>query len=436
MIESKHPAARIDDIVVAGGGIAGLALALAVRRAWAGAEIAICDPLLGREPAPRRRSLRAVAVAAGSRRFLEGLGVWGAVADRAQPMTGMAITDSRPDDAPRPVYLDFGGEAEPGEPFAHMVFADDLRRELLLACRFAGIRMLGAKIGGFRPSTGTLAVATAGEALRARLLVAADGGRSRLRELAGIRSVGWDYRQSGIVATIAHEIPHRGRATQHFLPAGPLAILPLRAEDGTERRFSLVWTEETTEAARLVALPGPSFLAALEDRIGYEFGALSLEDTPSAHPLRLMLPRGLVEGRFALLGDAARTIHPLAGQGLNLGLRDAAVMAEKVVDRLSLGLDPGDPGMLAAYERARRFDGAAMAGATDGLNRLFSNDSLPVRLIRDLGLGLVDRLPGLKRALIRDAAGLSGAVPKAFEGQYRGFESAFSAGFAPRPGER
>ena len=414
MVEDGRPAARTNDIVIAGGGIAGLALAMSVRRAWAGAAVAVCDPLIGPDHAGGRRNLRAVAVATGSRRFLEKLGVWGAVAVSAQPMTEMVITDSRKDDAPRPVYLDFAGEAEAGEPFAHMVFSDDLRRALLAACEAAGVRAIAARVDRFRPETGVLAVETTGEALRARLLVAADGGRSRLRELAGIRSVGWDYSQAGIVATVSHAIPHGGRATQHFLPPGPLAILPLRAEDGTERRFSLVWTEEAAEAARLAALPGPLFLEALENRIGYEFGALTLEDVPTAHPLRLVLPRGLVKHRFALLGDAARTIHPLAGQGLNLGLRDAAVLTELMTDRLSLGLDPGDPDVLDAYERARRFDSLIMAGATDGLNRLFSNDNLPARLMRDLGLGLVDRMPGLKRTFMRDAAGLSGTVPEWF----------------------
>ena len=253
-----------------------------------------------------------------------------------------------------------------------------------------------------------------GGLLRARLLVAADGGRSRLREAAGIGTVGWDYRQSAIVATLSHERSHEGRATQHFLPAGPLAILPLRAPDGSPRRFSLVWTESPAEAARLVALAPAAFVTALEARIGFENGALKLEDRPSAHPLRLALPRRLVADRFALVGDAARTIHPLAGQGLNLGLRDAAALAEGAAEALSLGLDPGAPAVLGAYERARRFDAVAMAAVTDSLNRLFANRTLPVRLLRDLGLGLVDRLPALKELFIRDAAGLAGAKPDAF----------------------
>ncbi len=401
---------RTQDIVVAGGGIAGLALALAVRQTCPGAAVTLCDPRL----APAAGSLRAVAVAAGARRFLDSLGVWQAVACEAQPMTAMTITDSRPEDAPRPVYLDIAGEAEPGEPFAHMVFHDHLRSALAERCAAQGVNVMRDRVTGFHLGGGALVAEAATGVLRARLLVVADGGRSRLREAAGIGTVAWDYGQAGIVATLSHEIPHDGRATQHFLPEGPLAILPLRAADGSPRRFSLVWTTSLAEARRLVALPPQDFVAALQSRIGHDYGALTLDDVPSAHALRLVLPRRLVAERVALLGDAARTIHPLAGQGLNLGLRDAAVLAELAAERLSLGLDPGDAETLDAYQRARRFDAMAMAAMTDGLNRLFSNDSLPVRLLRDVGLGLVDRLPRLKRSFIRDAAGLAGRVPRGF----------------------
>ncbi len=405
------------DVLVAGGGIAGLAFAAALRRAAPMARVAVADPSFaapdGAAAADGRGTLRAVAVAAGSRRFLDALGAWDAVADAAQPMVEMVITDSRERDAPRPVFLDFDGEAEPGEPFAHMVFQDDLRAALRDAARAAGVALLPERVTGFHRGDAALTV-EAGAGLRARLLVAADGGRSRLREAAGIGTVGWDYDQSGIVATLSHEIPHDGRATQHFLPGGPLAVLPMRAADGSERRFSLVWSAPHAEAARLVALPPEAFVAALEERIGFAYGALTLEDRPAAYPLRLVLPRGLVAERVALLGDAARTIHPLAGQGLNLGLRDAAALAELVAEPLGLGLDPADPAVLAAYERARRFDAVLMAGATDGLNRLFSNDSLPARVLRDVGMGLVDRVPALKRFFIRDASGLSGATPERF----------------------
>ena len=408
MVETK-------DVLVAGGGIAGLAFALAVRRAAPSARVTVADPSLatsGKTP----RTLRSVAVAAGSRRFLDGLGAWEPVAASAQPMVEMVITDSRESDAPRPVFLDFDGEVAPDEPFAHMVFQHDLHDAVLTAARAAGVELLAERITGFRQDGhGLPAVEAGGLTLRARLLVAADGGRSRLREAAGIATVGWDYDQSGIVATLSHEIPHDGRATQHFLPGGPLAVLPLRAGDGSERRFSLVWSVPHAEAARLVALSPDDFTAALEERIGFGYGALTLEDRPAAYPLRLVLPRRLVGPRFALLGDAARTIHPLAGQGLNLGLRDAAALADVVVEPLSLGLDPADPRALSAYERARRFDAVLMAGATDALNRLFSNDSLPARVLRDVGMGLVDRVPALKQFFVRDASGLSGAVPDRFK---------------------
>ena len=406
------------DVLVAGGGIAGLAFAVALRRAAPMARVAVADPSFaapaGVVPADDRRTLRAVAVAAGSRRFLGALDAWDAVAGVAQPVVEMVITDSRDDDAPRPVFLDFDGEAEPDEPFAHMVFQDDLRAAALEAARRAGVELRPERVTGFRRDGMAALAVDAGAGLNARLLVAADGGRSRLREAAGIGTVGWDYDQSGIVATLAHEIPHDGRATQHFLPGGPLAVLPMRAADGSERRFSLVWSAPHAEAARLVALSPEAFVAALEERIGFGYGRLTLEDRPAAYPLRLVLPRALVAERFALLGDAARTIHPLAGQGLNLGLRDAAALAEGIAAPLGLGLDPADPEALAAYERARRFDAVLMAGATDGLNRLFSNDSLPARVLRDVGMGLVDRLPALKRMLIRDASGLAGATPERF----------------------
>ncbi len=407
MVETK-------DVLVAGGGIAGLAVALAIRRAAPMARVAVADPSFALK-AESRRTLRSVAVAAGSRRFLDGLGAWDPVAASAQPMVEMLITDSRDSDAPRPVFLDFDGEVEPDEPFAHMVFQDELRDAVLDAARRGGVELLAERVTGFRQEgDGLPTIEAGGRPLRARLLVAADGGRSRLREAAGIATVGWDYDQSGIVATLSHEIPHDGRATQHFLPRGPLAILPMRAADGSERRFSLVWSAPHAEARRLVALSPAEFTAALEERIGYGYGALTLEDRPAAYPLRLVLPRRLVGPRFALLGDAARTIHPLAGQGLNLGLRDAAALAELVAEPLSLGLDPADPQTLAAYERARRFDAVLMAGATDGLNRLFSNDSLPARVLRDVGMGLVDRVPALKRLFIRDASGLSGTLPERF----------------------
>ena len=218
---------------------------------------------------------------------------------------------------------------------------------------------------------------------------------------------GWDYGQSGIVTTVEHERDHEGRAEEHFLPGGPFAILPLKG-----RRSSIVWTERTPEAERIVALDDDGFHAELESRFGLKLGEIKAVGLRRAYPLSLRVARAFVGERLALVGDAAHVIHPIAGQGLNLGIRDAAALAECVTDAARLGLDIGAADVLERYQRWRRFDTVAMGIATDGLNRLFSNDSDPIRLVRDLGLGLVERMPFAKRLFIREAAGLTGAVPR------------------------
>jgi 2-octaprenyl-6-methoxyphenol hydroxylase len=246
----------------------------------------------------------------------------------------------------------------------------------------------------------------------ARLLVAADGAHSKIRERADIASHGWSYDQSAIVTTVAHERDHHGRAEEHFLPAGPFAILPL-----TGRRSSIVWTEERQEAERIVALADEDFHAELERRFGLHLGEIEAVGPRRVHPLGLSVARAFIEDRVALVGDAAHVIHPIAGQGLNMGLKDAAALAEVIVDAARLGLDPGSLAVLERYQRWRRFDTMAMGVATDGLNRLFSNRSDVLRLARDVGLGLVDRLPALKHFFIREAAGLVGEVPKLLKGE-------------------
>jgi 2-octaprenyl-6-methoxyphenol hydroxylase len=260
-------------------------------------------------------------------------------------------------------------------------------------------------------------VLTTGASLRGDLLVAADGARSRLREAARIGWVGWSYPQVGIVATIGHARPHDGRAYEHFLPAGPFAILPLRDGGALGHRSSIVWTERSDEADALLSGTPDEVLAEIERRFTLDLGSLVLEHGPSRHPLAFGIARAFRAERLALLGDAAHVIHPIAGQGLNLGLADAAALAEAMTGALRLGLDPGSPDVLRAYERARRFDSFAMAAATDGLNRLFSNDALPLRLARDLGLGIVDRLPGLKRFFIGEAAAARGSRPRLMRGE-------------------
>ncbi len=260
-------------------------------------------------------------------------------------------------------------------------------------------------------------VFTEGAPERAALLVAADGARSRLREQAGIGWVGWNYRQSGIVATIGHERPHHGRAVEHFLPSGPFAILPLSDGGKLGHRSSIVWTERSENVEPLLSLDAVDLLAEIETRFGLELGEIVLESPVNAYPLGFGVARRFVDHRFALLGDAAHLIHPIAGQGLNLGLKDVAALAEAIVDAARLGLDPGRLDVLEDYEKARRFDTVAMGAVTDGLNRLFSNDATPLRLARDLGLGMVDRVPGLKRFFIREAAGVAGAPPRLLRGE-------------------
>jgi 2-octaprenyl-6-methoxyphenol hydroxylase len=251
-----------------------------------------------------------------------------------------------------------------------------------------------------------------GRRWRASLLVAADGRGSRLREAAGIGVVGWKYQQVGIVTTVQHEKPHRGHAVQHFLPSGPFAILPLKGN-----RCCITWTEEESEGRRIMALDDTGFLAEVEQRFGYRLGVTQLAGARGVWPLEMHLARALVAERLALVGDAAHLVHPIAGQGLNLGLRDVAALTEVVADAARLGHDIGSSIVLSRYERWRRTDAALSAAAFDGLNRLFSSDWTLLRAARSAGLGIVERLPALKQFFVAEAAGLTGEVPKLLRGE-------------------
>ncbi len=251
-----------------------------------------------------------------------------------------------------------------------------------------------------------------GGTLAAKLLVAADGKRSRLRERAGIKCVGWSYPQVGIVTTVKHAKPHGGKAVQHFLPGGPFAMLPLKGN-----RCSIVWTEDRAIGEAIMAAGEAMFLAELSKRFGARLGDIALAGPRQSFPLDFQVARSFVGERLALVGDAAHAVHPLAGQGLNIGLRDVAALTEIVVEGARLGMDVGASSLLERYERWRRFDSAFSATVMDGLNRLFSNDNAPLRALRDLGLGIVDNAPWLKRALVREAAGVSGTAPASAEGR-------------------
>jgi len=398
-------------IVIGGGAFAGLALALALRQGL-GADVAVivADPALATRPS---RDGRATAIVAACRRLFGALGVWGEIASTAQPILDMVVTDSKLEDATRPVFLTFAGQVEPGEPFAHMVENRYLIDALVARTEAHGIDLRATAVTSYEASEGGVDVTLAdGSVIAASLLVAADGARSRLRERAGIATHGWDYDQSGIVVTVGHERDHHGRAEEHFLPAGPFAILPL-----TGNRSSLVWTEKRSEAARIVALPEAEYLGELEQRFGLHLGEIKVLDKPRSFPLGYFVARSFIGERLALVGDAAHVIHPIAGQGLNMGLKDIAALAEVVVDAARLGIDLGQADVLERYQRWRRFDTMAMGLATNSLNLLFSNRSTVLRTVRDIGLGLVDRAPPVKEFFIRQAAGLSGEVPRLLKGE-------------------
>ena len=399
------------DVLVAGAGYVGLATAVSLKQARPGFHVAIVDA------APAgvwERDTRASAIAAAACRMLDRMGCWAEIAPEAQAITDMVITDSRAADPVRPVFLTFDGEVAPGEPFAHMVANKVLNGALRRRAAELGIDIIeGVAVQSFETGVASTRVhLTDGVSMAARLLVAADGVNSKLRDMAGIKTVRWEYGQSGIVCTVAHERPHNGRAEEHFLPAGPFAILPLKGN-----RSSIVWTERTRDAEQLVSGDPLMFEVELEQRFGLKLGEIGVEGKPRAWPLGLTLARAFVAPRFALVGDAAHGIHPIAGQGLNLGFKDAAALAETVVDADRLGQDFGALDVLEQYERWRRFDTVQMGVTTDILNRLFSNDFGPLRMVRDVGLGLVDRMPGLKNFFIRQASGLAPDTPRLLKGE-------------------
>jgi 2-octaprenyl-6-methoxyphenol hydroxylase len=402
---------KTSDLVIAGAGFAGLALAIALVEALGPAfKVVVADPALKRA---QSRDPRASAIAAAARRLFEAIGVWETVEHEAQPMLDMVVTDSKVDDAVRPTFLTFEGEVQPGEAFAHMIENRLLVDALVAKAKALGIDLRATPVTRFdNRGNGIEVIFADGSVVPARLLVGADGARSQIREQAGIATHGWDYGQSAIVCTVAHERPHNGRAEEHFLPPGPFAILPL-----TGNRASIVWTERTADAERYVALPDAEFHDELEKRFGLHLGDIEVVGQRRAFPLGLWTARSFIADRIALIGDAAHVIHPIAGQGLNMGLRDVAALAEAVTDTARLGLDIGGTQVLERYQRWRRFDTAMMGVATDSLNRLFSNRSDVLRLARDIGLGLVERMPAMKRMFIRESAGFTGEVPKLLKGE-------------------
>lgn len=400
------------DMMVVGAGYVGLAAAVAVKQAAPHLNIEVV------EAAPAHvweKDERASAIITAASKMLDVLGVWDEILVHSQPINRMIVTDSRTSDPVRPVFLTFDGEIEEGKPFAHMVPNVEMVRALRSAAERLGIAIRhGLSATAFTTtSTSTTVTLSDGSTIETKLLVACDGVRSKLRDMAGIRTVNWQYGQSGIVATVAHERPHEGVAEEHFLPSGPFAILPL-----PNNRSSLVWTERTEDADRLIASDDLIFEDELQRRFGHKLGELTVVGGRKAFPLGLTLSRAFVAPRFALAGDAAHGIHPISGQGLNLGFKDVAALAETIVEADRLGLDIGSLNVLERYQSWRRFDTFRMGVTTDVLNRLFSNDITPIRIARDFGLGLVERMPKLKDFFITQAAGTTAdGNPKLLAGQ-------------------
>jgi 2-octaprenyl-6-methoxyphenol hydroxylase len=411
------------DVIISGGGLNGTALAIAL--AQAGLGVAIVDPRPeaatperpggdGHETAGRGDAGRAYALAAASKRMLDALAVWPLVAREAQPILGIRTSDGRPGEGASPLHMSFDhGEIEEG-PMGFML--ED--RPLAAALRHVVAAQSVAAIAGDAVADhaagpgGVTVTLRSGRRIAAALLVAAEGRGSATARRAGIVWRGWSYGQTALVATVAHERPHGGVAHQLFLPGGPLAILPL-----TRQRASIVWTERDPLGAAAAALPDAAFMAALRPRFGDFLGEITLAGPRHAYPLALALAEDYVAPRLALVGDAAHGVHPIAGQGLNLGLRDVAALAEVLAEARRRGEDIGAPDVLLRYRRWRRFDATALALGMDAVNRLFSNDLPPLRLMRDLGMAAIDRLPGLRRAFIREAAGLSGDQPRLLAGR-------------------
>jgi 2-octaprenyl-6-methoxyphenol hydroxylase len=397
------------ELLIAGGGLIGLLLGIAC--AGAGLGVAIVDRQEPGTMLGEGFDGRSSAIAYGSRRVLDALGLWPEVAADAEPILEIRVADN---DSPLFLHYDHR-DLDPGTPLGYIVENRVLRRIMFERIRSLESLSLLAPLEVAAVATSSLAaVATLsdGRTIAARLTAAADGQESRLRRAAGIRTVGWRYPQTGIVTTVRHERPHSGIAIEHFLPAGPFAILPM-----TGNRSSIVWTERAELAARLAALSDAAFAAEITARFGDFLGAVEPIGPCWTYPLALMVAESYVAERLALVGEAAHVIHPIAGQGLNLGIRDIAALAELVIDRRRLGLDIGDSDLLGRYQQWRRLDTIALAAVTDGLNRLFSNQLAPLRLARDLGLATVHRLPPLKRLLMRDAMGIVGDLPRLVRGE-------------------
>ncbi len=396
------------DLIIVGGGLNGPDLALAA--AQAGLTSVVLDALPRDTRAAPDFDGRSYALAHASQRMLAGLGLWDALAAQAQPMKEIKVSDGRIGEAGVFLGLHFDSAEIEVSPMGFMLEDRFLRRALLdaveanpLITHHPDSRVTGQEVS----ARGVSVTLAGGMQITGRLLVGADGRTSGVAARAGIRRTGWGYGQTALVCAIAHEKPHNGIAHQLFLPPGPLAILPL-----TGNRSSIVWSESTTRATAVQALADADYLTVLRPRFGDFLGEMTIAGDRFTYPLGLTLANAFVAERLALVGDAAHGMHPIAGQGLNAGLRDVAALAHVLAHARRRGEDIAAPDVLARYQGWRRFDTAALAAATDLFNRLFSNDHPLLRLGRDIGMAAVNAAPSLRRSVIREAAGLNGTLPE------------------------
>ena len=405
-------ALSVDICIIGAGPVGGT---LAARLAGAG----IATALIDRAALPPMEHPdfdgRAYAIAAGSRRVLEAAALWSRLPFPANPIRGIRVSDGKPGRPASRLHLHFdvneaGGDAPcDGDPaFGWIVEARSLRMALNAHLHtLPALSVFAPAMASLtRSDDGATVQVAGGPTIHARLVVAADGRNSALREAAGIRVTQLPYHQTGIVCAIAHEMPHHDVALEHFLPGGPFAQLPMAATDGAPHISAIVWTERTKLAEHILRLDATAFTGELSRRLGPQLGAVRLLGQRWTYPLSAMVVHRYTATRLALVGDAAHGIHPIAGQGLNLGFQDVGALSDLVIAAVAAGEDPGAADLLARYQAARRPANLMMTAATDALDRLFSNDFFPVRLARDLGIAAVHRIPPLKRLFMRRAMGL------------------------------
>ncbi len=395
------------DIAIVGGGLNGPALALAA--AQVGLRVIILDSTPQRLRKNTKFDGRAYALALASKRLMTAVGVWENVAQDAEPMLNIRVSDGRAGVGASPFFMDFDhAELEEG-PMGYMVEDRHLRYALQAAMQTSPLieYRLATRVTAqtTSPEGVTLSLAN-DQKINARLLVGADGRQSGTAARAGITYTGWQYGQTALVCAVEHDRPHGGVAHQFFMPAGPLAVLPLSA-----RRSTVVWSEKTDSAAVIKTLDDAAFLDVLRPRFGDFLGDIALVGGRFSYPLGMMIAKSYIAPNVALIGDAAHGVHPIAGQGLNAGLRDVAALIQVLSEAKKRGEDFASQPVLARYQLWRRFDATALAMATDGFNRLFSNDNPILRLGRDLGMGMVNALPKVRRGILREAAGLTGDLP-------------------------